>query len=278
MSGSDVVRAWTGTRFEASTAPLGATLAADSWLVVDGAVLALDRHRQRFADAVTDAGGDARAALAAADAVNDLVPAGAWSPRLDLTPAGIRLRIRAAPVASPTVEVVTAAHDPRTLPLRKGPDLAALGALQAQERARIGADVEPILTAGPRADLPGGARPVAEGSWSALLWWEGDALVVPAHDIPRLPSVTASVILDLARADGIDVREAHAVPDDLEGREVWLANALRGIRAVTRWYDGPRVAPAERAPAWRARLEALRRPIAPSADGPIPDGPIASRR
>ncbi len=82
---------------------------------------------------------------------------------------------------------------------------------------------------------------------------------MPARDIPRLPSVTAAVILDLARADGIDVRQAHATPDELEGREVWLANALRGIRAVTRWHAGPRVAPAERAPAWRARLQALRR-------------------
>ncbi len=68
MSGSDVVRAWTGARFEATTDPIGETLAADSWLVVDGAVLALDRHRRRFADAVTEAGGEARAALAAADA------------------------------------------------------------------------------------------------------------------------------------------------------------------------------------------------------------------
>ncbi|MGC5078258.1 aminotransferase class IV [Agrococcus sp. DT81.2] len=274
MSGSDVVRAWTGTRFEPVEEPVGATLAADSWLVVDGAVLAFDRHRRRFADAVADVGGDADAALAAADAAATVVPAGTWSPRLDLTPEGIRLRIRPAPAPSATVEVVTAARDPRTLPLRKGPDLEALAALQAEERARIGADVEPILTEkDPRGD--GARRLVAEGTWSALLWWDGDALVVPAADILRLPSVTAAVILDLARADGIEVREARATPDDLEGREVWLANALRGIRAVTRWHGGPRVATPERAPAWRSRLESLRR--APAADRTT-DGPIASRR
>lgn len=268
MSGSDVVRAWTGARFETATGRLGETLAAESWLVVDGAVLALDRHRRRFADAVADVGGDARVALPAVDAAMELVPEGSWSPRLDLTPDGIRGRIREAPTATGTVDVVTASRDPRTLPLRKGPDLAALAALQAQERARVGADVEPILTADGTA-----GRAVAEGAWSALLWWHGDALVVPAFDIPRLPSVTAAVILDLARADGVEVREARATPDDLEGREVWLANALRGIRAVSHWHGGPQLAPAERAPAWRARLESLRAPL-----GGALDAPIASRR
>lgn len=284
MSGSDVVRAWTGARFEVTDGPLGETLAADSWLAVDGAVLAFDRHRRRFARAAADAGGDPRVALAAADAAAELVPDGRWSPRLDLTPDGIRLRIRPAPAPSATVEVVTAHRDPRTLPLRKGPDLEALAGLQAEARERVGADVEPILTAdgltadGLTADGSGtdgsvAERPVAEGAWSALLWWDGDALVVPASDILRLPSVTAAVILDLARADGVEVREARATPADLDGLEVWLANALRGIRAVTRWHDGPRVAPAERAPAWRARLDSLRR--ATAADR---TGPIASRR
>jgi branched-subunit amino acid aminotransferase/4-amino-4-deoxychorismate lyase len=274
MSGSDVVRAWTGARFEPVEGPVGTTLAADSWLVVDGAVLAFDRHRRRFADAVADAGGDPGVALAAADAAASVVPDGTWSPRLDLTPSGIVLRIRPAPAPSATVDVVTAARDPRSLPLRKGPDLEALAALQAEERARVGADVEPILTDAARPGL-GSRALVAEGAWSALLWWDGDALVMPAADIPRLASVTAAVILDLARADGIEVREARATPADLEGREVWLANALRGIRAVSRWHGGPRLAPAERAPAWRSRLESLRRPT--GADRTA-DGPIASRR
>lgn len=268
MSGSDVVRAWTGARFEPTAGPVGDTLAADSWLVVDGAVLALDRHRRRFSDAAADVGGDARAAIAAVDAAMELVPEGTWSPRLDLTPDGIRLRIREAPIPTGTVDVVTASHDPRTLPLRKGPDLAALAALQSRERERVGTDVEPILTAG----APNG-RAVAEGVWSALLWWEGDALVVPARDIPRLPSVTAAVIVDIARAEGVEVREARATPDQLAGREVWLANALRGIRAVSHWHDGPRVAPPERAPEWRARLASLRAPA-----GTERAGRIASRR
>ncbi len=261
------MRAWTGSGFEPldPSASVDETLAADSWLVVDGTVLALDRHRDRFARAVADLGGDPGAARAAVDAAMVLVPAGTWSPRVDLTPDGIRLRIRPAPAPASTARVVTAARDPRTLPLRKGPDLAALAALQAEERERTGDDVEPILT----TDAAAGGL-VAEGAWSALLWWQGDELLVPAASIPRLPSVTAAVLRDLARADGVAVREATATPDDLADCEVWLANALRGIRAVTHWHGGPPVAPAERASAWRTRLSALRTPSVAA--------PIASRR
>ncbi|UOW00655.1 aminotransferase class IV [Agrococcus sp. SCSIO52902] len=254
MSGDGGVRAWTGTRFSPVDEPVGTTLAADSWLSVDGAVLAFERHRARFADAVADAGGSRHDALAAADAVAQLVPVGRWSPRLDLTPAGIRLRLRTPPHAGGTVEVVTASRDPRTLPLRKGPDLAALGDLQAEERARVGADVEPVLT---HEGL------VAEGAWSALVWWRGDALHVPDAAIPRLPSVTAAVLAELARDAGVALREERARPEDLAGAEVWLANALRGIRVVSAWHGGPALAPGDtgpgsRAAAWRARLEAAR--------------------
>ncbi|SDR69050.1 aminotransferase class IV [Agrococcus carbonis] len=250
MSGSDDVRAWAHGRFEPTREPVAGTVAADSWLVEDGLVLALDRHRLRFADAVADAGGDRADALSAARrAMREVPTAGRWSPRLDLTPGGIRLRVRPVPAAGETATVVTARRDPRTTPLRKGPDLEALGALQAEESARAGTAVEPVI-------LDGGA--VAEGTWSALLWWRGDALHVPAADIPRLPSVTAAVIAEVARIDRVELREERATPADLEGCEVWLANALRGIRTVERWIDGPRLAEPTRASAWRERLAGLR--------------------
>lgn len=252
MSGVGAVRAWAPAGFDLVDEPVTRTLAADSWLVDEGAVLAFQRHQLRFADAVADAGGDRLDALSAARRAMELVPAeGRWSPRLDLTPEGIRLRIRPAPARgdSATVDVVTAHRDPRALPLRKGPDLEALGALQAEESARAGSDVEPVI-------VVDGC--VAEGTWSALLWWRGDTLCVPAASIPRLPSVTAAVITEVARIDGVELREERAAPADLEGSEVWLANALRGIRAVTAWVDGPALAPATRAVAWQSRLEGLR--------------------
>jgi branched-subunit amino acid aminotransferase/4-amino-4-deoxychorismate lyase len=250
MSGSEAVRAWAHPRFELTGAPVTRTLAADSWLVEDGRVLAFERHRLRFADAVADAGGDRLDALTAARYAMDAVPAeGRWSPRLDLTPDGIRLRVRPAPAPSTTVAVVTASRDPRRLPRRKGPDLDALSELQAEESSRHGTDVEPIL-------LSDGL--VAESTRSAVLWWRGDVLCVPAADVERLPSVTAAVIAVVARIDGVELRQERAMSSDLRGCEVWLVNALRGIRAVTDWVDGPDVAPAAHAAAWRARLEGLR--------------------
>lgn len=250
MSGIDAVRAWMHSTFSPVDEQVTATLAADSWLVVDGRVLAFDRHRRRFAHAVEQAGGDPRDALAAATAAAQLVPTvGRWSPRLDLTPAGIRLRIRPAPEPQRAITVTTAARDPRAQPLRKGPDLEALGWLQSEESARVGAPIEPVITVDGR---------VAESTWSAVLWWRADVLCMPDARIPRLPSVTAAVLVEMARADGVEVREECATAADLEGCEIWLANALRGIRAVTEWVDGPHVAAATRAGAWQQRLERAR--------------------
>lgn len=253
MSAEQPVRAWTTAGFAPVDEPIGQALAADSWLVVDGRVLAWQRHQLRFADAVAQAGGDRLDAMAAVRGAVGLASAeGRWSPRVDLTPAGIRLRIRPAPAPSDRVDVVTASRDPRREPLRKGPDLESLQALVEEESARAGRDVEPILCTDGL---------VAEGARSALLWWRDDVLHVPADRIPRMASVTAAVIEEVASLDGVEVRRVAARPEQLEGAEVWLANALRGILGVAAWHDGPEVAPPARVDAWRARLEQLRTPV-----------------
>lgn len=256
MSETEVVRAWAHPRFEPTPEPVTSTLAADSWLVDNGRVLAHERHRVRFADAVADAGGDRHDALTAARRALEVVPIrGRWSPRLDFTPAGahgpggIRLRVRPAPLPTMSVAVATATRDPRTLPLRKGPDLDALSVLQHEESARHGVEIEPIL-------LHDGL--VTESTRSAVLWWRDDVLCMPDARLQRLPSVTAAVIAAIARDDGIELREERVEPDALVGCEVWLANALRGIRVVSRWLHGPALAPASRAAGWQARLESLR--------------------
>jgi len=58
-------------------------------------------------------------------------------------------------------------------------------------------------------------------------------------------------------------------PESLEGCEVWALNALHGIRIVTEWVDGPATAELPgRLDAWRARLDALRKPLPePSTPG-----------
>jgi hypothetical protein len=84
-----------------------------------------------------------------------------------------------------------------------------------------------------------------------------------------------------ALASVVAVRRAP--PYHLDGREVWAANALHGIRIVTAWHAGPLSTAEEpgRLSRWRLRMDALRRPLpgqapdaAPSPGGPA-DGPIA---
>lgn len=239
-------------------------LVADSWLVDGGRVLALDVHRGRFAGSVADAEtGPAADEVAAfwAAAVTALPRTGAWFPRVELVAderdddagrARLQLRLRPAPPRRRSVVLATADRDPRTHPTVKGPDLAALGGLVAEARAR-GADEAVLLS-------PEGH--VVEGAWSSIVWWRGDALCLPADDLPRLPGVTLRTLTTLAAVLGVDVLHDRTRPDELDGFEVWSLGALHGLRIVTGWVDGP--SPAEepgRLALWRGRLDRLRRPI-----------------
>ena len=233
-------------------------LAADSFLVDDGRVLALDVHRQRFlaslrllAAAVPDPAAFLEAAVAA------LPREGAWFPRVEALrgPGGDVARLLLRPAPERTASVVLRDHDgpdPRTMPRVKGPDLHALGALRSRA-ARYGAGEAVILAVD---------GTVVEGAYSAILWWHGDALAVVEGDVPRIPSVTERSIVALATALGVDVLHDRVRPVDLDGREVWAVSALHGIRLVRGWIDGPATAAEPgRVRAWRTRLEALRREL-----------------
>ncbi|MCU1414319.1 MAG: hypothetical protein JWN80_1659 [Microbacteriaceae bacterium] len=230
-------------------------VAADSWLVRSGTTLALDLHRERFLDAVTDSS-DARAfwdaAIAAIPDTDD------WFPRVELQLRGDGLlfvfRLRSAPDLSRSIRLVTADGDPRRSPLTKGPDTGVLSALRTVAQQR-GADDAVILS-------PDGS--VVETASAALLWWRGDALCAPSPELARVDSVTARSVITLATALGIDILYESVTPAELDGLEIWSLNALHGIRIVTAWIDGP--SPAEqpgRLGVWRSRLERLRRPIRP---------------
>ncbi|OUD85756.1 4-amino-4-deoxychorismate lyase [Clavibacter michiganensis subsp. michiganensis] len=232
-------------------------LAADSFLVEEGRVLALDVHRQRFlaslrlqSAAVPDPAAFLDAAVAA------LPRDGAWF-RAWRRSAGRRRRGPAprAPGPERTASVVLRDHDgpdPRTMPRVKGPDLHALGALRSRA-SRYGAGEAVILAAD---------GTIVEGAYSAILWWHGDALAVVEGDVPRIGSVTERSIVALATALGVDVLHERARPADLDGREVWAVSALHGIRLVRGWIDGPATAAEPgRARAWRTRLHALRREL-----------------
>ncbi|MFP7833053.1 aminotransferase class IV [Marisediminicola sp. LYQ134] len=239
-------------------------VAADSWLVSDGAVAAIAVHRARFDAAVAAATGPGAGPDLDLDldafwgAVIDRVPLeGDWFPRVELRDTGggllARFILRPAPDRALSVTVAThLGHDPRSTPTVKGPDLEALAAARDAGRAR-GAEEIVLLS-------PEGL--VVEGGYSSLLWWRGDTLCVPPADLERIPSVTEASILALAAALGVEVIHDPATPADLDGLEIWAVNALHGIRIVASWVDGP--SPAElpgRLALWRARLGRLSRPI-----------------
>jgi len=225
---------------------------ADSWCVDSGVALALNLHRQRFMDAVPEAQKDAADIFFTA-AIAALPRADVWFPRVELRGTEFFLNLRPTPERRRATQVITFnGDDPRTHPTVKGPDLEALGALRAQARAH-GADEAILVT---------DDGYVIEGAYSAILWWRGEILCGPPTEFDRIDSVTARSVLTLARALGVDTHEEAVTPAELAGTEVWVLNALHGIRIVTEWVDGPPVAEKPgRLQKWRTRLEALTRPI-----------------
>lgn len=228
-------------------------VAADSWLVIDGAVLALDAHQARFAAAVGEAVPAAELA-AFWDASLAAIPSdGVWFPRVELEKVRgaprLTTRVRPAPERRTTAVLATwSGIDPRTAPSVKGPDLAAMQRLRTAVQP-VGADEAVIVV--------GGA--VVEGAYSALLWWRDGVLHAPLAASARIPSVTAAQVIDLALEFGVEVREEAVAPSALDGTEVWVCSALHGIRVATAWVDGPALAvePGRR-DTWAAALERRR--------------------
>ncbi|MGY1498109.1 aminotransferase class IV [Streptomyces sp. QTS52] len=233
---------------------------ADSWLVRDGRVRGLGRHRERFLRACGDSGGPSLRQLV--DFWRDMTIAlprtGEWFPRVELGAESreLRLLLRHAPPLGTGVRVWAAGQlDPRTVPRRKGPDLDILARLR-QRAVAEGAD-EAVLIA------PSGV--VLEGIHSSVLWWEDDTLCLPSPQLPVLAGVTVALIQEHAQRTGVRVAHRERTLADLDGREVWLVNALHGIRPVTEWTGGTepfmRTGRAVRATEWRQWLDGLAEPL-----------------
>ncbi|MCQ9130174.1 aminotransferase class IV [Streptomyces hilarionis] len=238
----------------------GRLLVADSWLVREGRVRGLERHRERFLRACGECSGPPLRRLLEfwRDAAAALPRTGEWFPRVELAAGSLELRLllRPAPPLEPDVRVWAAGQpDPRTRPRRKGPDLDALA--RVRRRASEEGASEAVLVA------PSGA--VLEAATASVVWWEGDALCLPPPRLPVLPGVTVGLLQERAHRLGIRVVHRERALAELHDREVWLVNALHGIRPVTGWAGGTvgtvGSAPAVRAPEWRRWLESLGEPI-----------------
>ncbi|MBP5859665.1 aminotransferase class IV [Streptomyces scabiei] len=235
----------------------GRLLVADSWLLRDGRVRGFDRHRERFLRFCGECGAPAPARVADfwRDMTRALPRTGEWFPRVELASGSLELRLllRPAPTVTAEVRVWAAGQpDPRTVPRRKGPDLDALARVRGRA-ANAGAD-EAVLIA------PSGL--VLEAANSSLLWWEDDTLCLPPPRLPLLAGVTLALVLERAARTGIQVAHRERSLAELDGREVWLVNALHGIRPVAAWTGRPMTpGPAVHAPRWRAWLDGLMEPL-----------------
>ncbi|MEV2232752.1 aminotransferase class IV [Streptomyces phaeochromogenes] len=232
-------------------------LVADSWLVRDGQVRGLDRHRERFLRSCGDCGGPSPDQLDEfwRDMTAALPRTGSWFPRVELVAGSLQLRLllRYAPQIAPEVRVWAAGQpDPRTVPRRKGPDLDVLA--RVRQRARGQGAEEAVLIA------PSGL--VLEGATSSVLWWEDDTLCLPPQQLPILAGVTTGLIQERAVHAGIRMAHRERTLEQLAGREVWLVNALHGIRPVTGWEGRPMEAGQDLfAKEWREWLDGLMEPL-----------------
>ena len=165
-----------------------ALLAADSWLVADGRVRAVERHWARFEATCREHGVQPEALAAFRSEVERSLPAaGRWFPRVELRDDGeLAFQMRPAPPRETTVVAwIADVPDPRRAPRRKGPDLERLAALR--ERAAAHGAGEAVL-----ADADGR---LLEGAFTSLLWWEGETLCAIPDDAPILLGITRALLI-----------------------------------------------------------------------------------
>ncbi|MFD9391786.1 aminotransferase class IV [Streptomyces sp. NPDC060000] len=238
----------------------GPLLVADSWLVRAGRVRGYGRHRERFlracAESAAGSGPEPRRLVGFWQDVTAALPrTGEWFPRVELTAGSLelRLRLRPAPPLGTEIRLWSAGQpDRRTAPRRKGPDLDVL----ARVRGRA------VEEGAQEGVLVGPSGVVLESATASVLWWEDDTLCLPPPGLPVLPGVTVGLVRERAERLGIPVAPRERTVAELAGREVWLVNALHGIRPVTGWTGEPMAAgPAVRAAEWRKWLDGLSEPL-----------------
>ncbi len=234
---------------------------ADSFLVQNGTVRALDRHFARFASSISDERTRRQLPGFFASAVAVIPHSGDWFPRLEYResqPAGQKLflRIRTAPERTESVRLWTLAdRDPRTNPAVKGPDLAICQQLRRAANLH-GADEAVLVTEDGF---------IADGALSSIVWWENETLFGPDDTTPWLPSITRELVFELASQAGYQTNQRRARPAELAGCEVWSLSALQGIRAVEAW-EGVAVVPARLTSPFSKRLAMLAQPLSSSEE------------
>ncbi len=97
---------------------------------------------------------------------------------------------------------------------------------------------------------------VTEGAASNLFIVRHGVIETPPKSHHLLPGITRDLVLELARANAIEAREATITPEALkEAGEIWVTSSTKEIVPVTR-LDGEPVGDGRPGPMWR-RIHAL---------------------
>nr|WP_250544129.1 chorismate-binding protein [Canibacter zhuwentaonis] len=211
--------------------PTSSICVVESLLVQNGRVHSKQAHEERFCAGLNQLGASITNSELRQfwDAVWQLLPKnGSWFPRVEAYPladnaARLACWLRPAPALKTGAKLwVYTGADVRTQPTIKGPDLATLAEIRGRAAAR-GAD---------DALLVGENGRVLETTTAAVLWWRGDTLCcVPPGK--TLASTTVAAVADIALLLGYKVAREWVTLNELRECEVWIVNALHGIRVVT---------------------------------------------
>ena len=219
---------------------------ADSFLVNEGRVRSLHKHKARFnasAEKLTDLDLDAFWE----EAIKLIPRAGQAFPRLELSNDNLVLRLREPAEFKPLVSLWSADEpDDRIDPTTKGPDLG-YGAILRRKANLHGADEAIILNEDGY---------VVEGALSSLLWWRDDVLCGSDENTKWLPGVTRSDLFDVANQAGYATGTENVRPEDLIGLALWVVSSFTGIRPVIDWVNlGGPVGPQRHLESFQRRLK-----------------------
>lgn len=245
---------WHDTALRSSNDHNYPLLAADSWLIEDGAIRGVYLHRQRFISSCSSIHASlSRSVEPFFDHVLSVLPrTGGWFPRIELVDDGdfsLYMRLRPAPEIKETLTLTQLVEkDCRTNPRIKGPDLKALGRLRLAVQER-GVDEAVITT-------PSGI--VLEGLSTSIIWWDNNTLCYPPANLRVLPSVTRQLLLQMATRFNVPTAAKTINVINLHRHPVWALNALHGIREVTHWMPERIVLPCLSDTAdWREQMKTL---------------------
>ena len=143
--------------------------------------------------------------------------------RLEVGPRGLEVSERPVGGLHP-VSLVASKVVHRPYP-HKTTERAQFDEALAEAKDR-GADDAVLLTAGGH---------VAECAVWGLFWWEGDRLCAPALSLEILPSVARARLAEVVG----NITERRVGVEQVQGRSLFVANAVRGVVPVRRFEGHP---------------------------------------